>query len=90
VRIVYDWAIATDAPPGHGSAAMGVSDQKQRARERMLMALGAVPAGVTARGWVIYSLYTPSAGRYLRYGFAVHAERDASGAVQVRDVPGID
>jgi hypothetical protein len=80
---LYDWGVATDAHGGRKVAPVGVTDQEQRARERMLNALGTVPAGITARGWVILMAYAPSAGGYQRYEMTVRAERDASGAVQV-------
>jgi hypothetical protein len=80
---LYDWGIATDARGGRKVAPVGVSDQEQRARDRMLDALGTVPVGLAARGWVIVMAYAPSAGGYQRYEMTVRAERDASGAVRV-------
>jgi hypothetical protein len=80
---LYDWGVAADARGGRKVAPVGVTDQEQRARDRMLDALGAVPVGVTARGWVIPMAYAPSARNYQRFEMTVRAERDASGAVQV-------
>jgi hypothetical protein len=80
---LYDWGVATDVRGGRRVAPVGVSDQEQRARERMVEALRAVPAGITARGWVTAMFYAPSAFDYQRYGMVVRAERDASGAVQM-------
>lgn len=80
---LYDWGVATDAHGGRRVAPIGVTDQEQRARDRMLDALGAVPVGMTARGWVTPMAYAPSVSGYQRYEMTVRAVRDASGAVQV-------
>jgi DNA-binding XRE family transcriptional regulator len=47
----------------------------------MLEALGEVPAGVAACGWVTVMAYVPVINGYDRYQTAVRAERDPAGAV---------
>jgi hypothetical protein len=85
---LYDWGVAVDVTGGRRVAPVGVSDQQERASERMVQALCAVPAGITARGWVTAMSYAPSTSGYQRYGLVVRAERDASGAVQLLTVDG--
>jgi hypothetical protein len=85
---LYDWGVAADVRGGRRVAPVGVSDQPQRALERMVEALSAVPAGVMARGWVTAMSYAPSAPGYQRYGLVVRAERDSSGTVQMIAVDG--
>jgi hypothetical protein len=84
---LYDWGVASDVTGGR-VAPVGVSDQQERARERMVQALRAVPAGITARGWVTAMSYAPSTSGYQRYGLVVRAERDTSGAVKLLPVDG--
>jgi hypothetical protein len=83
VMWLFDWGVATDVAGGRRVAPVGVSDQEQRARQRMVEALGAVPAGVQARGWVMTMAYVPSASGYQRFDLTVQAERDASGTVRL-------
>jgi hypothetical protein len=64
---------------------IGVTDQEQWARKRMLDTLCEVPLGGTVCGWVIRVAGTPSTGNDEHYEFVVKAERDASGAVQVTE-----
>jgi hypothetical protein len=47
---LYDWGVATEAVGGGRVEVVGVSDEEQRAHDRMVQALRAVPAGVAARG----------------------------------------
>jgi hypothetical protein len=88
VRRLYDWGVAADVRGGRRVAPVGVSSQEQQACERMVEALRALPAGITARGWVTAMAYAPSVLVYQRYGLILQAERDASGAVQMIAVDG--
>ena len=81
--LLYDWGVATEVAGWRRVAPVGVTDQEQRARERMVEALSAVPAGTVARGWVMAMSYVPSMSGYQRYDLTVQAERDTSGAVQL-------
>jgi hypothetical protein len=85
---LYDWGIEADVAGGRRVAPVGVTDRQQRACERMVEALCAVPGGVTARGWVTVVRYAPSVSGYQRYELVVRAERDAGGAVEL--IPGGD
>jgi len=78
---LYDWGVATEVAGWRRVAPVGVTDQEQRARERMVEALSAVPADTVARGWVTAMSYVPSMSGYQRYELTVQAERDTSGAV---------
>jgi len=78
---LYDWGVAPEAAGAIRAGAVGVSGEQQRAQVLMVEALHAMPAGVTARGWVTVMFYVPKERGYQRYGLAVWAERDASGAV---------
>ncbi len=49
----------------------------------MLEALGEVPDGVPARGWVTVVRYVPGLNIYDRYHTPVRAERDSGGAVRM-------
>ena len=80
---LYDWGVATEVAGWRRVAPVGVTDQEQRARERMVEALSAVPAGTVARGWVMAMAYNPSMSGYQRYELTAQAERDTSGAVQL-------
>jgi hypothetical protein len=80
---LYDWGVATEVAGGRRVAPVGVTDQEQQARERMVEALSAVPAGTVARGWVMVMSYLPSMSGYQRYELTVQAERDISGTVQL-------
>jgi hypothetical protein len=81
--LLYDWGVATEVAGWRRVAPVGVTDQEQRARERMAEALSAVPTGTVARGWVMAMSYVPSMHGYQRYDLTVEAERDTSGAVQL-------
>jgi hypothetical protein len=80
---LFDWGVATEVAGGRRVAPVGVTDQEQQARERMVEALSAVPAGTVARGWVMVMSYVPSMSGYQRYELTVQAERDTSGTVQL-------
>jgi hypothetical protein len=80
---LFDWGVATEVAGGRRVAPVGVTDQERQARERMVEALSAVPAGTVARGWVMTMSYVPSMSGYQRYELTVQAERDISGAVQL-------
>ena len=80
---LFDWGVATEVAGGRRVAPVGVTDQEQQARERMVEALSAVPAGTVARGWVMAMSYLPSMSGYQRYELTVQAERDTSGTVQM-------
>jgi hypothetical protein len=80
---LYDWGVATEVAGWRRVAPVGVTDQEQHARKRMVDALSAVPAGTVARGWVMAMSYVPSMSGYQRYDLTVQAERDASGAVHL-------
>jgi hypothetical protein len=80
---LFDWGVATEVAGGRRVAPVGVTDQERQARERMVEALSAVPAGTVARGWVMAMSYVPSMSGYQRYDLTVQAERDASGAVHL-------
>jgi len=54
---LYEWGVAADVRGGRRVAPVGVTDQEQRAQDRMLDALRAVPEGITARGWVTVMSY---------------------------------
>ena len=81
--LLYDWGVATEVAGWRRVAPIGVSDQEQQARARMVQALSAVPAGTVARGWVMAMSYVPSMSGYQRYELTVQAERDTSGAVRL-------
>jgi hypothetical protein len=83
VMRLYDWDVAADVAEGRRVAPIGVSDQAQRAQQRMVEALREVPQGVTAHGWVTTMAYVPKLSGYQRYELAVQAERDASGTVRL-------
>lgn len=87
--LLYEWGVA-ELSSGHGPRSVGVTDQEQRATERMLEALTALPPGVPARGWVTVVSYSPSAGPYLRHESPVQASRDAFGAVHWAAIDGDD
>jgi hypothetical protein len=78
---LYDWGVAPEAAGAIRAGAVGVSDDQQRAQALMVQALHAVPAGVTARGWVTVMFYVPKQRGYQRHALAAWAERDASGTV---------
>jgi hypothetical protein len=78
---LFDWGVSADVAGGRRVTPVGVSDLQERAQEQMVQALRAVPAGVTARGWVMVMSYVPSACGYQRHEFAVRAERDADGGM---------
>jgi len=80
---LFDWGVATEVAGWRRVAPVGVTDQEQQARERMVEALDAVPAGTAARGWVMAMSYVPSMSGYQRYELTVQAERDTSGAVRL-------
>jgi hypothetical protein len=81
--LLYDWGVATEVAGWRRVAPVGVTNQEQQARERMVEALRAVPAGRVARGWVMPMSYVPSMSGYLRYELTVQAERDTNGIVQL-------
>jgi hypothetical protein len=83
VMRLHDWGIAADVAEGRRVAPIGVSDQPQRAQQRMVEALREVPPGVTARGRVMTMAYVPKLSGYQRYELAVQAERDESGTVRL-------
>jgi hypothetical protein len=83
VMLLYDWGVAADVAGGRRVAPVGVSDQPQRAQQRMVEALQAVPAGVTARGWVMTMAYVPGLRGYQHYDLAIQAERDATSTVHM-------
>jgi hypothetical protein len=80
---LYDWGVATEVAGWRRVAPVGVTDQEQRACDRMVEALSAVPSGTVARGWVMAMSYAPSMRAYQRYEMTVQAERDTSGTVQL-------
>lgn len=80
---LYDWGVATEVAGWRRVAPVGVTDEEQRARDHMVEALSAVPAGTLACGWVMAMSYAPSMRGYQRYELTVQAERDTSGAVQL-------
>jgi len=49
----------------------------------MLEALGAVPDGISARGWVTVVRYVPGLNIYDRYHTPVRAERVPGGTVRM-------
>jgi hypothetical protein len=49
----------------------------------MLEALGEVPDGISARGWVTVVRYVPGLNSYDRYQTPIRAERDPGGAVRM-------
>ena len=63
---LYDWGVAADLAEGRRVAPIGVSDEPQRAQQRMVEALRTVPRGVTARGWVMTMAYVPKLSGYQR------------------------
>jgi hypothetical protein len=83
VMRLYGWGVAADAAEGRRVAPIGVSDQPQRAQQRMVEPLREVPPGVTARGWVMTMAYVPKLSGYQPCELAVQAERDASGTVRL-------
>jgi hypothetical protein len=79
---LYEWGIA-EVDSAHESRTVGVTDQEDRARDRVLEALTELPDGIAARGWVTVVYYTSANnGSYLRHWSPVQASRDASGLVQ--------
>jgi DNA-binding XRE family transcriptional regulator len=79
---LYEWAVASGTGAGQRVSPVGVTDEAGRARERMLEALGEVPAGVAACGWVTVMAYLPVLNGYDRYQTPVRAERDRAGVIR--------
>ena len=79
---MYEWAVATGAGAGLRVSPVGVTDKAPRAEARMLEALGEVPDGVPACGWVTVMAYVPVIGGYDRFQTPVRAERRPDGTVR--------
>jgi hypothetical protein len=82
VKHVFEWGIAADAGGRPAPSPVGISDDEPRARSRMLEALGGLPAGVAATGWVTILGLAPSQITYIRLDTPVLVVRDGSGALQ--------
>ena len=87
--VLYEWDVVTRAGRGHKRPSVGVTDEEQRACDRMLEALSEIPSGVPASGCVTVVYYAPSLGGYMRYQPRMRAWRDACGCVRW-DVDGHD
>ena len=77
---LYEWGVATDVRGRPRLLPAGVTSQALQARALMLEALGAVPGGMPATGWV-------TEVEVIRNGFdrrqtSVLVMRDASGTVR--------
>lgn len=81
---LYEWAVATGAGDRQRVSPVGVTDKAPRAEARMLEALGKVPDGVPACGWVTVMAYVPAIGGYDRFQTPVRAERAPDGAIRSR------
>lgn len=79
---MYEWAVAAGTGEALRVSPVGVTDDETRARARMLEALGAVPDGVPACGWVTVMDYVPLTNGYDRYQTPVHVEGDAGCAIR--------
>ena len=83
MRRLFDWGVATGQGGQRRLSPVGITDEEPRARARMLEALGEVPDGVPARGWVTVVRYVPGLNTYDRYHTPVRAERDPGGVVRM-------
>jgi len=83
VRRLFEWGVATERGGQRTLSPVGITDAEPLARARMLEALGEVPDGVPARGWVTVVRYVPGLNIYDRYHTPVRAERDPGGAVRM-------
>lgn len=86
MRRLFEWGVATGQGGECRLSPVGITDEKPRARARMLEALGEVPDGISARGWVTVVRYTPGLpglNSYDRYHTPIRAERDPGGAVRM-------
>jgi len=79
---MYEWGVATDSGGQPRQSPVGVTDGELRARARMLEALGALPDGVPATGWVTVLDFVPSWNTYDRFQTSIVVERDPSGEMQ--------
>ena len=82
MKRLYEWAIATESGGRTRLSPVGVTDDEPNARTRMLDALGAVPRGVPATGWVTVVEYVPARSGYDRFQTPVRVARDKSGALE--------
>jgi len=83
VKQMYEWCIATGPADSPRVSPVGLTDAEPRARTRMLEALGAVPTGIPARGWVVALLYLPVLCCYDRYETRLCAERTENGTLRL-------
>jgi hypothetical protein len=81
---MYEWGISADRGGQQRLSPVGVTDDEVRARERMLEALGGLPAGVAATGWVTVLDFVLCLNGYDRYQSPVIVLRDSSGALRWR------
>ena len=83
MRRLFEWGVATGQGAECRLSPVGITDEKPRARARMLEALGQVPDGIPARGLVTVMQYVPGLNSYDRYHTPIRAERDPGGAVRM-------
>ena len=82
MKRLFEWGIATESGGRKRLSPVGVTDDEPNARTRMLDALGAVPRGVPATGWVTVVEYVPARSGYDRFQTPVLVARDKSGSLE--------
>lgn len=79
---LFEWGIASNAKGQPGLHVIGVTGSAPGAQARMLTALGDVPAGVLARGWVTRLALGADRLTYDRLDTLVRVNRDGHGTVR--------
>ena len=79
---LFEWGIASNAKGQPGLHVVGVTGSAPGAQARMLTALGDVPAGILARGWVTRLALGADRLTYDRLDTLVRVNRDGNGAVR--------
>jgi hypothetical protein len=89
---LFEWGIFCPHAAGPGLSPVGVTDSAPRARERMLDALGTVPDGVVACGWVAVLALGDDRLTYDVLATLMRVHRDSHGGLWLADVdrPGPD
>ena len=82
MKRLYEWGIATESGGRTRLSPVGITDDEPNAQTRMLDALGAVPRGVPATGWVTVMDYVAARNDYDRFQTPVLVRRDQSGGLQ--------
>ena len=82
MKRLFEWGIATEWGGRTRLSPVGITDDEPNAQTRMLDALGAVPRGVPATGWVTVMDYVAARAGYDRFQTPVLVMRDQSGGLQ--------